>query len=65
MRSALRTARLWLPLGLGLVCLVLAGQVGLTASWLLLLAGFALVLDGSTALWVRVTHTGGMRSHRQ
>lgn len=65
MRTALRTARLWLPLVLGFVCLVVSGEVGLTASWVLLLAGFALLLDGSTAAWVRATGTGGMASHRQ
>ena len=65
MRAALATARYWGPLVAGFLCLVAMSFVGLVVSWLLLLAGLALILDGATAMFARATGTGGITSHRQ
>jgi hypothetical protein len=65
MRAALRSARYWGPLVLGLGCLVASTYTGNLASWLLLLAAFALILDGATAMWERAGSTGGMHTYRQ
>ncbi len=65
MRAAARTVRYWGPVVAGVMCLVAMSFVGLLASWLLLLAAFALILDGATAMFARAGGTGGITSHRQ
>ena len=58
-------ARYWGPLLAGFVCLVAATFVGAVLSWLLMLAAFALILDGATAMWERAGGTGNLTTHRQ
>ena len=65
MRGALRSVRYWGPLVLGMVCLYIATSASGLVGWMLLLAGFALILDGATAMWARAGGTGGAHSHRQ
>ena len=65
MHAALRTARYWLPLVAGFLCLVLSLFVGLALSWLLLVAAFGLLLDGLTAMWERAGSTGNLTTYRQ
>jgi hypothetical protein len=59
------TLRCWLPMIAGLLCLVVSRWTGPLATWLLLLAGIALVFDGATALFVKATGAGGLRDNRQ
>ena len=65
MRAALRSARYWGPLVLGFACVVAATYTGSVVTWILLLAAFALILDGATAMWARAGGSGGMHTHRQ
>ena len=65
MRDAVRSARYWGPLVLGLGCVVASTYTGNLVTWLLLLAGFALILDGATAMWARAGGSGGMHTYRQ
>jgi len=65
MRAVLGTTRYWLPLVAGFVCLVVATSVGPIASWLLIVAGFGLLLDGCTAMWERAGSTGNLTTYRQ
>ena len=65
MSAVLGTARYWLPLVAGFVCVVVSLFVGPIASWLLLLAAFGLLLDGGTAMWERAGGTGNLTTYRQ
>jgi uncharacterized membrane protein len=65
MRSVAATARYWLPLAAGLLCLVAAGFVGPIVAWLLIIGAFGLILDGATAMWERAGGTGNLTTHRQ
>jgi hypothetical protein len=64
-RGAVATARYWLPLVGGLICLVAALFVGAILAWLLMLLAFGLLLDGATAMWERAGSTGNLWTHRQ
>lgn len=65
MRAALGTARYWLPLVAGFVCVIVSTFVGPIAAWLLIIAGFGLLLDGGTAMWERAGSTGNLTTYRQ
>ena len=64
-RASLATARYWLPLVAGVLCLVAALLVGAIVAWLLIIASFGLLLDGTTAMWERAGGTGNLSTHRQ
>lgn len=65
MRAAIGTARYWVPLLAGFLCLVVALFVGAIAAWLLIMTSFGLLLDGSTAMWERAGGTGNLSTYRQ
>jgi hypothetical protein len=66
MRDAvLGTARYWVPLVAGLLCLVVATFVGAILAWLLIIASFGLILDGATAMWEKAGGTGNLTTYRQ
>ena len=65
MRTALRTIRYWLPLVVGFACLIVSLEVGAIASWLLIVLGFGLMLDGLTAMWAKAGGTGNLTTYRQ
>lgn len=65
MRAVLGTARYWVPLVAGFLCFVAVGFVGPLVAWLLIFAGFGLILEGATAMLARAARTGGLPTHRQ
>lgn len=65
MRAVTGTWRYWVPLVAGFLCLVAVGFVGPIAGWLLIFAGFGLILDGGTAMLARAARAGGLPDHRQ
>ena len=65
MKALAETARFWVPLVAGLLCLIVALFVGVIAAWLLLMLGFGLLLDGVTAMWERAGGTGNLTTYRQ
>jgi hypothetical protein len=64
-RAALDTVRYWGPLVAGFLCIVISVFVGPIADWLLLIAGFGLLLDGCTAMWEKAGSTGNLTTYRQ
>jgi hypothetical protein len=60
-----RTARYWVPLLAGFMCLVAGLFVSAVLAWLLLILAFGLILDGATAMWERAGGTGNLTTHRQ
>lgn len=65
MRGVLDTARYWVPLLAGFVCLVVATFASAVIGWLLIIASFGLILDGATAMWERAGSTGNLTTYRQ
>ena len=65
MRAGIATARYWGPLVAGLLCLVIALFVGAILAWLLIIASFGLLLDGTTAMWEKAGGTGNLTTYRQ
>jgi hypothetical protein len=66
MRAAvLGTARYWVPLVAGLLCLVVATFVGAILAWILIITSFGLILDGATAMWEKAGGTGNLTTYRQ
>lgn len=65
MRAVTGTARYWIPLVAGFLCFVAVGFVGPLVGWLLIFAGFGLILEGATAMLARAGRAGGMGTHRQ
>jgi hypothetical protein len=65
MRAVTGTARYWLPLLAGLLCLIATLFVGPILVWLLLILAFGFILDGLTAMWERAGSTGNLRTYRQ
>jgi hypothetical protein len=65
MRAVLGTARYWVPLAAGMVCLVAATFAGAVVAWLLMMAAFGLILDGATAMWEKAGGTGNLTTYRQ
>lgn len=59
MRAVIGTARYWAPLVAGFLCLIAAQYVGVLVAWLLLFAGFGLIVDGATAMLARAGGAGG------
>jgi hypothetical protein len=58
--------RIALPLIGAVVCLGVASRLNVpVAGFVLFVVALGLVLDAGTALFARVTSTGGMRDHRQ
>jgi len=58
--------RIALPLIGAAICLELASQLRVpVAGFVLFIVGMGLVFDAGSALFVRVTSTGGMRDHKQ
>ena len=61
-----RGPRRWLiPLVSGLICIFASSLAGALVTWILLMAGFALVLDAVTAAWERAGGTGNLKSYHQ
>jgi hypothetical protein len=65
MRAVAGTARYWVPLLGGLACLVAVLFVGAILGWILIIAGFGLILDGATAMWEKAGGTGNLTTYRQ
>jgi hypothetical protein len=65
MRAVVGTARYWLPLVGGLLCLVAVLFVGAILGWLLIITGFGLILDGSTKMWEKAGSTGNLTTYKQ
>ena len=61
----LRTARYWLPLLLGTLCLVAAYWTSPVVTYVLIIASFALLFDGCTAMFARAGGTGSLRDFKQ
>jgi hypothetical protein len=59
------SARYWVPLLAGFICLIATAFVGVVLDWLLLMLAFGLVLDGATAMWERAGGTGNLTTYRQ
>jgi hypothetical protein len=64
-RAVIGTARYWVPLLAGLLCWVAVLFVGPIPGWLLIITGFGLILDGSTAMWEKAGGTGNLTTYRQ
>jgi hypothetical protein len=61
-----RRIRFALPLIAAFACLIVASRVdNAIAGFVLFVVALGLVFDAGTALFARVTATGGMRDHRQ
>ena len=65
MRATLATARYWLPLVAGAICLIVAAWVHPIAAWLLIIAAFGLLLDGGTAMFERAGRIGNLSQYKQ
>jgi hypothetical protein len=66
-RSSLdREMRIALPFIAAFVCIGVASRLDVpVAGFVLWIVGMGLVLDAGSALFLRVTSTGGMRDHKQ
>jgi hypothetical protein len=65
MRGVIGTARYWLPLVGGLLCLIAVSFVGAVLGWILIIAGFGLILEGATAMWEKAGSTGNLTTYKQ
>jgi hypothetical protein len=65
MRALPGTARYWVPVLAGFLCLIGALFAGPIATWILIILAFGLILDGATAMWERAGGTGNLSDHRQ
>jgi hypothetical protein len=65
MRAVAGTARYWVPLLAGFLCLVAVLFVGPILGWILIIAGFGLVIDGATKMWEKAGSTGNLTTYRQ
>jgi hypothetical protein len=65
MKALAETARFWVPMVAGVLCMVAGLFVGVIAAWVLLMLGFFLLLDGVTAMWERAGGTGNLTTYRQ
>jgi hypothetical protein len=65
MRAVAGTARYWVPLLAGLLCLIAVLFVGSLLGWLLIILAFGLLLDGATAMFERAGGTGNLTTYRQ
>jgi hypothetical protein len=64
-RMLLATVRYWLPIVAACGCLFASQLVPAQIGWVLIIAGFGLLLDGVTAMFERAGGTGGLFDHRQ
>lgn len=60
-----RIMRSWGPLVAGFAAIIVSLHVGPALAWLLMIAGFGLILDGATVMWERAGSTGNLTTHRQ
>jgi len=65
MRGIIATARYWVPLVAGFLCLVAGLFVSPVLGWLSLMLAFGLILDGATAMWEKAGSTGNLTTYRQ
>jgi hypothetical protein len=65
MRKLSPALRSRLPIVVGVLLLLGTLWVGNVATWLMLIAGFGLILDGVTKWWERAGGTGNLTTHRQ
>ena len=65
MRGVLGTARYWLPFVGGMLCMIAVQYVGAILGWILIIAGFGLILDGGTKLWEKAGGTGNLTTYKQ
>jgi len=65
MRGVLGTARYWLPFVGAMVCMIGVQYVGAVLGWILIIAGFGLVIDGATKLWEKAGSTGNLTTYKQ
>jgi hypothetical protein len=64
-RSLRRTARYWVPLLAGTLCLVVASYTSPIVTYVLVIASFALLFDGCTAMFAKAGGTGSLRDFKQ
>jgi len=57
--------RCWLPVAIGMIALFVSMSMSGIVAYLIIVAGFALVLDGATRAFERANRVGGMGHHRQ
>lgn len=57
--------RCWGPLVAGFACFIVTLYVGAAIGWLLIIAGFGLILDGATVMWERAGKVGSLTTNRQ
>ena len=57
--------RCWGPLVAGFMCFVATLYVGAAIGWVLIIAGFGLILDGATVMWERAGSTGNLSNYHQ
>ena len=65
MRGVLGTARYWLPFVAGMACMIAVQYVGAILGWILIIAGFGLIIDGGTKLWEKAGSTGNLTTYKQ
>jgi hypothetical protein len=65
MRAVLGTVRYWLPLVAGFLCLIGSLFAPPEIGWILIIAGFGLMLDGVTKMWERAGSTGNLWTYKQ
>jgi hypothetical protein len=65
MRAVAESARYWVPLLAGFLCLIAVLFVGAILGWLLTILSFGLLLDGATAMFERAGGTGNLTTYRQ
>jgi hypothetical protein len=65
MRAIAESARYWVPLLAGFLCLIAVLFVGAILGWLLTMLSFGLLLDGATAMFERAGGTGNLTTYRQ
>jgi hypothetical protein len=57
--------RCWGPVVAGFACFVITLYVGAAVGWVLIIAGFGLILDGATVMWERAGGIGNLSNHHQ
>jgi hypothetical protein len=65
MRNLSPALRCRLPIVVGALLLFGTFWAGTIATWLMLIAGFGLILDGVTKWWERAGGTGNLTTHKQ
>lgn len=65
MHGAVATVRYWGPILVGFLCLAASMFVAGVWIWLLVMASFAFMVDGATAMWARSGSAGRLTDYRQ